>query len=129
MPKTTRKFPTVQKTTTPEGNREYRKLQQKEFRERKKAEFKQALSQAKERSQLNLKLKASQLKNNLYVKLINIMLENPYNSADVRTCLAELDKNIDDFMREGNTSIDAEYSMFVGSLERALKTLEEKKNE
>lgn len=48
MPKTTRKFPTVQKTTTPEGNREYRKLQQKEFRERKKAEIVYLRQRAKE---------------------------------------------------------------------------------
>lgn len=36
MPKTTRKFPTKEKTTTVEGNRDYRRLQQKEFREQKK---------------------------------------------------------------------------------------------
>jgi len=40
MPKTTRKFPTDQKTTTVQGNRDYRRLQQKEFRKKKKADDK-----------------------------------------------------------------------------------------
>lgn len=47
MPKLTRKFPTKQKTTTINGNREYRKLQQREFREKKAAKdktFKEDLS-------------------------------------------------------------------------------------
>jgi hypothetical protein len=53
MPKVTRKYPTKDKTTTFEGNREYRKLQQRDFRKRKALEISQikkrlALLEAKE---------------------------------------------------------------------------------
>ena len=39
LPKKTRKYPTEKKTTTPEGYREYKKLQMREYRARKKAEI------------------------------------------------------------------------------------------
>lgn len=48
MPKTTRKFPTDKKTTTPEGKKEYMKLQMREYRERK-AILDKATEEIKER--------------------------------------------------------------------------------
>lgn len=39
MPKKKRKYPSKKKTTTPEGYREYKKLQMREYRRRKKDEF------------------------------------------------------------------------------------------
>ena len=38
MPKTTRKYPTKQKTTTKEGNNEWHKYAMQNYRKRKKAE-------------------------------------------------------------------------------------------
>src|SRR3990172_2907457 len=46
-PKLTRKFPSEQKTTTPEGKREYQKLQMREYRERKKTGREKLISEIK----------------------------------------------------------------------------------
>ena len=47
MPKLTRKYPSKKKTTTPEGYNEYKKLQMREYRVRKKVELKELLEFAK----------------------------------------------------------------------------------
>lgn len=124
----TRKYQTEQKTTTPNGYREYKKLQMRDVRKAKREEL---IKEAEAYAEVKAALKIEQYKNKVFMNLFMADLLEPISSLPfemqdkiVNMAFAELRNRYGEDVHASQVS-----QVFKLVIENHKKIMEEKQNE